>query len=94
MPGADNHKYYDLLLGFKLPKKIEWSIENHQRNGNVLVETFLRFKGLESQIIYLWCLENYNHSSNKEILYVTLSRAKSTIIIVGTFEGCNELIHL
>ena len=52
------------MLGFKLPKKIEWSIENHQRNGNVLVETFLRFKGLESQIIYLWCLENYNHSES------------------------------
>ena len=51
------------------------------------------FDQIRKNFDIIFCLENYNNSSNKEMLYVTLSRAKSTIIIVGTFEGSNELIH-
>jgi superfamily I DNA/RNA helicase len=52
--------------------------------NDVLLETVNRFKGLESQIIFLWGLDGLDLRANEELLYVGLSRAKSLLIIYGT----------
>jgi hypothetical protein len=81
--------YFDLLNNLPLPGAATWLEEDIKGPNNVLLETVHRFKGLESQIIFLWGLGN--SFGNNELLYVGLSRAKSLLYLVGTHEDCQQI---
>ncbi|MEP1213500.1 MAG: NERD domain-containing protein [Marinobacter sp.] len=72
---------YSCLLDLPLPKPASWLVEGHLATDRVLLETVPRFKGLESSVVILWGLDTADLSSNRELLYVGMSRAKSLLII-------------
>jgi hypothetical protein len=76
--------YYAVLKNLPLPGAARWLEEGRRSENDVLLETVNRFKGLESQIIFLWGLDGLDLRANEELLYVGLSRAKSLLIICGT----------
>jgi hypothetical protein len=58
-----------------------WAFKEFSPQKKVLVETAKRFKGLESNIIFLWILDSSNMS--EKMLYVSISRARFRLFIVG-----------
>jgi hypothetical protein len=80
--------YYKELTSHPLPAGIQWAIEQHGQANTVLVETAPRFKGLESLIIFLWGIDKVDPSIDRELLYVSLSRAKSRLYLVSTPDAC------
>lgn len=87
---ADSEKYpfYEELEKFKLPSSSSWNIEGSILEKGVRVDTVSRFKGLESDLIFLWGIDSLELPSKRELLYVGISRAKSRLILVGTLEAC------
>ena len=81
--------YFDLLGNLPLPGNATWLEEDIKGPNNVLLETVHRFKGLESQIVFLWGLGG--SFDNNELLYVGLSRAKSLLYLVGTHDECQQI---
>jgi len=61
--------------------KEQWSFKTFGSEEKVLVETAKRFKGLESKIILLWV--PYEETLNDMLLYVSISRARLRLWIVG-----------
>jgi ATP-dependent exoDNAse (exonuclease V) alpha subunit len=47
-----------------------------------------RFKGLESPIVFVWGIDKVDPSVDRELLYVSLSRAKSELYLVSTPAVC------
>jgi hypothetical protein len=84
----NEHKesYYKALLGTGNPSGAKWSFESLWKKSTVLVDTAKRFKGLEAGIVILWGLEQANCDRDRELLYVSLSRARSRLFLVGTQE--------
>lgn len=62
------------------------------REGSVTVDTVRRFKGLERQVIILWGFDHANPETDREILYVGMSRATSALYLVGTQPACVSLL--
>ena len=58
-----------------------WSYQEPSPKEKVLVETAKRFKGLEAKLILLWVANP--ESMDKELLYVSISRARFRLWIVG-----------
>lgn len=87
---AKNKKeYFDALEKHSLPKGIQL-IETEQKNESyVLMTTVNKFKGLESEIVFLWGMDTIDFEEYREHLYVGLSRAKSIAIIVGKDKTCS-----
>jgi hypothetical protein len=81
-------EYYASLRKLPLPKPAIWLEEGVRRNNTVLIETVRRFKGLESQIVFLWGIDSIDLDLNEELKYVGISRAKSLLIVVGTATSC------
>jgi hypothetical protein len=76
--------YQRLLDAYTLPSGAYWgSVEDADPN-NLKIETVARFKGLESDVLVLWGLDELPNSEKKETLYVGMSRAKSLLIICGS----------
>lgn len=84
-------EYYSALRRFPLPKPATWCEEGARGSNTVLIDTIQRFKGLESQIVFLWGLDSIDWSQRHELLYVGMSRAKSVLVIVGGAETCSLL---
>lgn len=82
----NDHKeaYYKALERVGNPVGASWSFESLWKKSTVLVDTARRFKGLEAGIVILWGLEQANCEREKELLYVSLSRARSRLFLVGT----------
>lgn len=59
-----------------------WAFKEFLPTSKVLVETAKRFKGLESQIIFLWIIGE--EAITDELLYVSISRARFRLWIIGT----------
>jgi superfamily I DNA/RNA helicase len=78
---------YDAIARQPLPRGTRWGVELHRVPGAITVDTVARFKGLEAAIVFLCGFESASPSSEKEMLYVGLSRAKSRIILVGSTEA-------
>lgn len=78
------NEYYKALQGLGNPVGANWSFEILWKQSTVLVDTARRFKGLEAGIIVLWGLEQANCESDRELLYVSLSRARSRLFLVGS----------
>lgn len=84
VPSRDHRAYYDLLRERPLPRPAKWAVEEYNVRGGVRVETVQRFKGLEATIVYLCGADEFNAEQDRELLYVTLSRAKSRLFLVGS----------
>jgi superfamily I DNA and RNA helicase len=85
--------FYDLLKERPLPKPIHWAIENCNVSNAIRVDTAQRFKGLEAAIVYLWGADDFDSERDKELLYVTITRAKSRMLLVGELQGCQSVIE-
>ena len=83
--GRRHRALFDMLSSKPLPKPNVWSSSfNYSVQGRVTVETISRFKGLESDIVILWGLDNIDKVADREIFYVATSRAKSRLFVVCT----------
>jgi hypothetical protein len=69
----------DLLS--KSRNKHLWAFKEFSPNSKILVETSKRFKGLESKILILWIIDE--HDADEKMLYVSISRARLRLWIVG-----------
>jgi hypothetical protein len=80
--GYTKHQHYRELMA---AAKSKFEIEKEARlDGKVTMDTVSRFKGLESDVVILWGIDDILVEDNKEILYVGLSRAKSLLYLVGS----------
>lgn len=93
VPSRDHRAFYDLLLERPLPKPARWAVEEHNSRHGIRVDTVQRFKGLEAAIVYLWGADELDKVRDRELLYVTLSRAKSRLFLVGDGEKCQRVIE-
>lgn len=88
-----NHKlFYELLKEKPLPKPVRWAIEGYNVSNGIRVDTAQRFKGLEAAIVYLWGADQLDRETDKELLYVTITRAKSRMFLVGELRGCQSVM--
>jgi hypothetical protein len=78
---------YDAIGRKPLPRGVQWGVETHRVPGLITVDTVSRFKGLEAAIVFLCGFETASPLSDRELLYVGLSRAKSRAILVGSAEA-------
>ncbi len=76
------------LLRTTRNKKL-WAFKEFTPKDKVLVETAARFKGLEANIIFLWLLNPI--SINEKLLYVSISRARFRLWVVGNEEIINHI---
>jgi len=83
VPSRDHRAYYELLRERPLPRPARWAIEEYSASGAVRVDTAPRFKGLEAPVVYLWGADEFDLERDRELLYTTLSRAKSRLFLVG-----------
>lgn len=89
--GKSKQRFYDLLRQYTLPGGSKWSIEQHRIGNTVLVDTVHRFKGLETAIEFLWGFDQLDAATDRETLYVGVSRAKSRLYLCGTELACSVL---
>lgn len=85
-------KYSSLLKSLTLHKGMKYSIKKHRVQQTILVDTVARFKGLESAIIILWGLDEFDPIEDYETLYVAYSRAKSRLYLIGSDDACRKAI--
>lgn len=84
-------EYCGALERLPLPKNTKFTDDELRTDESILITTVNRFKGLESEIIFLWGMNSIDISEYREHLYVGLSRAKSILFIVGNSEICLKL---
>lgn len=93
VPSVGHQEYYQALSDRPLPSGSRWAIEEYGIAGGVRVDTVHRFKGLEAAVVYLWGADTFSPKLDTETLYVTLSRAKSRLILVGDEVRCKDLFE-
>jgi hypothetical protein len=87
---AKNKKgYLQALEKHPLPKGHQYSDIEQRNDNSVLVTTVNKFKGLESEIVFLWGMDSIDFKEHREHIYVGLSRAKSILIIIGKKQTCS-----
>jgi superfamily I DNA and RNA helicase len=93
VPSVGHQEYYQALSNRPLPSGSRWAIEEYGIPGGVRVDTVHRFKGLEATVVYLWGADTFSPKLDTETLYVTLSRAKSRLILVGDEARCKDVLE-
>ncbi len=93
VPSDDAEQYISLLESKPLPSGVGWSLKEMGHQNKVCIETVKRFKGLEATYIYIWGADGFDLNRDAELLYVTFSRAKSRICLVGDNAACRSLLH-
>jgi len=81
----------DLLTLEHLPDSYDWIVGRYQDKNKVLIETVSRYKGLESEIVFLWGIDEIDLYPVEDLLYVGISRAKSILYLVGSNESCAKI---
>jgi len=94
VPSQSHESFYSLLKEQPLPKSTRWAIEEIGAPDAIRVDTVQRFKGLEASIIYFWGADQMDRERDKELLYVTLTRAKSRLYLVGELLGCQSIVSV
>ena len=89
---SSKHTFYDLLKQRRLPNGVKWAMEEHKGAQTVLVDTIKRFKGLESNIVILCGMDGLTLESDRETIYVALSRAKSRLFLIATKRTANMVL--
>jgi hypothetical protein len=84
--------YYDLLKNKPLPNGVAWAEQIHRSKGTVLMDTAMRYKGLEAAVTILWGLDQLDLKNERELIYVAFSRAKSRLYLAGPTEACRRLL--
>jgi hypothetical protein len=92
VPSKNSRAFISLLEPLPLPGKIQWSVNAAGGDSSVCIETVMRFKGLEADYIYFWGADEFDRETDAELLYVTLSRAKSRLCLVGNETDCRNLL--
>ena len=92
VPSVGHKEYYQALVDRPLPAGSKWAFEEYGVGGGVRVETVHRFKGLEAMVVYMWGADTFSPKVDTETLYVTLSRAKSRLILVGDEARCRSVL--
>ena len=91
----DGRKYNSLnklLTNKPLPKPYNWKTSTQIKSSKqIVIETIGRFKGLESDIVVLWGVDNLDKEADREIFYVATSRAKSRLIIAAIDSTCSYI---
>ena len=82
-----------LLERHPLPDGRRWALQHHGLRDAILVETVLRYKGLEAGVVILWGIDTLREETDRELLYVGISRAKSVLYLVGTQESCDRVLR-
>ncbi len=85
--GRPKQEYYKILSARKLAGKVIWAVEV-AGDGSVVMDTVARFKGLEAAIVFLWLPPIIDDESDREMLYVGLSRGKARLYLVGHAKSC------
>lgn len=85
------NNYIDALKRHPLPKGIILTVEEETRTNGILITTVNKFKGLESEIVFLWGMNFIDLGEFSEQVYVGISRAKSMTFIVGSKEICTKI---
>ena len=93
VPSRNHTLFYELLKERPLPKPIRWAIEDYNVSNGIRLDTAQRFKGLEAAIVYLWGADEFDKERDKELLYVTITRAKCRMFLVGELRGCQAVIE-
>ena len=84
--------YYNIFEGLPLPKPAKLQIEWMQGANDVLVDTVKRYKGLESEIVFLCGLDGSENGALDDLIYVGTSRAKSLLYLVGKERICDSIL--
>lgn len=93
VPGQNHKSFYFLLKDRPLPKPIRWAFEEVRPDNGIIVDTMQRFKGLESAVLYIWGADELDCGADQELLYTTLTRAKSRLFLVGEEPACIRLLN-
>lgn len=92
VPSSGHTAFYATLKDRPLPRPCSWAMETYGKRAGVRVDTVQRFKGLEASIVFLWGADELDPEIDQELLYVTLSRAKSRLFLVGQRGRCAALL--
>jgi UvrD-like helicase C-terminal domain/AAA domain len=83
--------YFDALGRLPLPPCAKYTPEGPALAKGIRLDTVKSFKGLESDYVFLWGIDDVSESEHRELLYVGSSRAKARLYLVGTEETCRIL---
>jgi len=84
----------NLITSEPLTGSNNWIIEGFQGKNTVLIDTVKRYKGLESEIVFLWGIDDIDLSLLGDLLYVGISRAKSILYLVGSNHNCEKILRM
>ncbi len=84
--------YENALQRWPLPLGLSWKGFEKNQNAGVTVETVARFKGLESEVLVLWGLDELPSEERRGNLYVGISRAKSILALCGQDGSCSDVL--
>ena len=93
VPSQQSESYFELLAKHSLPTGTKWAPKEFGKPDSVCIETVMRFKGLESTCIYFWGADEFSQETDIQLLYVTLSRAKSRLCLIGDQTACVSLLQ-
>lgn len=82
------------LASGPLPKPARFERLERYGPGVVTVDSVARFKGLERGVVILWALDACLPSSDREVLYVGMSRAKAILYLCGSVSSCKRLLEM
>lgn len=86
------NEYENALQRLSLPSGLCWKDVANIGKLGVTLETVARFKGLESEVVILWGLDDLPSDERRETLYVGLSRAKSILAFCGRPKTCSDVL--
>lgn len=90
--GRARSSFERALAATAIPKTARWGHLEGYGPGSITVDTVAKFKGLERPIIILWGLDACDPVSDREMLYVGMSRAKSLLFLCGTVAACGRVL--
>jgi hypothetical protein len=83
-----------VLIGDRIRRKdYQKCLSIYTLPSEVYVETVARFKGLESDILILWGLDELPEKEKKETLYIGMSRAKSLLVICASKKTSTDVLE-
>jgi hypothetical protein len=88
---ARRSDYERALLKTALPSGVAWGTKSAVR-GSVLIDTVVRFKGLEALAAVVWLGARAETLDGRETLYVGLSRARSILCVCGRQAALDEAL--
>lgn len=88
---ANKLVYERALRKHTVPSTVSLAHLEAYGEGSLTVDTVRRFKGLERPVIILWGFDDCNPATDREVLYVGMSRATSILYLVGSADACTSI---